>query len=244
MKTLVVIYNINMPEMTDSLWESLYPYRRNDYDMILIDNGSTPAGKSKYTTHETGQNCYFGGALNIALQYFLDSDEYDSLLSLNNDLILQGPNFVKTLRDEMFNGDYKIISPSVLQVANQCKWKYMHCWNSNGTRDVKWVDFQAPLLHKDLIEKIQQFPDELIYGWGQDMLSGVICEQENWKVGVVDKCPLIHHSAKTYKEGKSDLDLTTYCRNAESGMFNYFQNNGLIEKFHEFRQLSAEYKYE
>ena len=242
-KTLVVIYNHNLPSMTDNLWESLYPYRRDEYDMILIDNGSTTDGKSKYTTHETGQNCYFGGALNIALQYFLDSGEYDSLLSLNNDLILQGPNFVRTLRDEMFKGDYKIISPSVLQIESQCKWKYMHCWNTPSTRDVKWVDFQAPLIHKDFIKKIQQYPAELIYGWGQDLLSGVICEQNNWKVGVVDKCPVIHYSARTYKEGKSDLDLTTYCRNAEGGMFNYFQNKNLMDKFNEFRHLSANYKY-
>ena len=213
MKTLAVIYNHNMPEITDSLWESLKPYERDDYDLILIDNGSKPEGKSKYTTHETGQNTYFGGALNIALQFFLESDKYDSLLSLNNDLILQGNNFIKTLREEMFKGDYKIISPCVLQ------------------------------LHKDFIEKINQFPDELMYGWGQDVLSGVICEQEGWKVGVVDKCPLIHHSAQTYKEGKSDLDLTTYCRNAEGGMFNYFQNKNLMDKFNEFRHLSSNYKY-
>ena len=243
MKTLVVIYNHNMPEMTDSLWESLKPYERNDYDLILIDNGSKPEGKSQHTTHETGQNCYFGGALNLAMQLFLDSKEYDSLLSLNNDLILQGPNFIKILREEMFKGDYKIISPCVLQVENQCKWKYMHCWNTSETRDVKWVDFQAPLLHKDLIEEIKQFPDDLIYGWGQDVLSGIICEQKGWKVGVVDKCPLIHHSAKTYKEGKSDLDLTTYCRNAEGGMFNYFQNENLMDKFNEFRHLSSNYKF-
>ena len=243
-KTLVVIYNHNLPSMTDSLWESLEPYKRDDYDMILIDNGSTPEGKSKYTTHETGQNCYFGGAINIAFQYFLESKEYDSLLSLNNDLILQGPNFVRTLRKEMFDGGYKIVSPSVLQIENQCKWKYMHCWNADGIRDVKWVDFQAPLLHKDLIEKIKQYPDELIYGWGQDMLSCIICDQEGWKVGVVDKCPLIHYSAKTYKEGKSDLDLNTYCRNAEGGMFNYFNKSGLMEKFNKFRHLSINYNYE
>tara|TARA_R110001592_G_scaffold182254_1_gene425397 strand:+ start:6269 stop:7003 length:735 start_codon:yes stop_codon:yes gene_type:complete len=244
MKTLAVIYNHNMPEITDSLWESLKPYEQDDYDLILIDNGSKQEGKSKYTTHETGQNTYFGGALNIALQFFLDSNKYDSLLSLNNDLILQGPNFVRTLRQEMFDGGYKIISPSVLQVKSQCKWKSMHCWNSSTTRNVKWVDFQAPLLHKDFINHIKQYPEELIYGWGQDMLSGIICNQKGWKIGVVDKCPLIHHSAQTYKEGASDLDLTTYCRNAETGMFNYFNSQGLMDKFHEFRRLSSNYTYE
>ena len=48
MKTLVVIYNHNLPGMTDNLWESLYPHRRDDYDMMLIDNGSKEDGKSKY----------------------------------------------------------------------------------------------------------------------------------------------------------------------------------------------------
>ena len=244
MKTLAVIYNHNLPEMTNKLWEELKPHERDDYDLILIDNGSTDEGKSKYTTHETGQNTYFGGALNIALQFFLDSTEYDSLLSLNNDLVLQGNNFVKTLREEMFSNDFKIVSPSVLQVENQCKWKYMHCWNSDVIREVKWVDFQAPLLHKDFIEHIQQFPDELIYGCGQDSLSGIICEKQGWKVGVVDRCPVIHHSAHTYKSGKSDLDLQTYCQNAEQGMFGYMQSNGLMDKFMEYRKLSAEYSYE
>lgn len=244
LKTLAVIYNHNLPEMTDRLWEELKPYERDDYDLILIDNGSREDGKSKYTTHETGQNTYFGGALNIALDFFTMSGTYDSLLSLNNDLVLQGNNFVKTLREEMFNNDFKIVSPSVLQVENQCKWKYMHCWNSDKIREVKWVDFQSPLIHKDFIEKYPQFPDELVYGWGQDVLSGILCEQNDWKVGVVDRCPLIHHSAHTYKSGKSDLDLQTYCQNAEQGMFGYMQSQGLMETFLKFRELSAGYTYE
>ena len=244
LKTLAVIYNHNLPEMTDKLWEELKPYERDDYDLILIDNGSTDEGKSKYTTHETGQNTYFGVALNIALDFFTMSGTYDSLLSLNNDLVLQGDNFVKTLREEMFNNDFKIVSPCVLQVENQCKWKYMHCWNSDTIREVKWVDFQAPLIHKDFIEKYPQFPDELVYGWGQDVLSGILCEQNDWKVGVVDRCPLIHHSAHTYKSGKSDLDLQTYCQNAEQGMFGYMKSNELMETFLKFRELSAGYTYE
>jgi hypothetical protein len=244
MKTLAVIYNHNLPEMTDSLWESLDPHKRGDYELILIDNGSRPENVSKYTTHETSQNCYFGGALNLAMELFLDSGEYDSLLSLNNDLVIQGDNFIRTLWSDMINHNYKIISPCVLQVESQCKWKYMHCWNQSKPRDVKWVDFQAPLMHKDFVEEVKQFPNELIYGWGQDMLSGIICDQKGWKVGVADRCPLIHHSAKTYKDNKSDLSLQEYCQRAEGGMFNYFQSQGLMDKFNEFRTLSANYKYE
>ena len=109
MKTLAVIYNHNLPDLTDQLFESLEAHRDDSYDLIIIDNGSTPEGKSKYTTHETGQNVYFGGALNLAMQLFLENKEYDSLLSLNNDLILHGGNFVKSLRKAMFEEDYRIL---------------------------------------------------------------------------------------------------------------------------------------
>ena len=242
-KTLAVVINHNLPDMTDQLWESLYPHRGDDYDLILMDNGSREDGKSKYTTHETGQNTYYGGALNIMFQAFLDSNEYDSLIFLQNDLIIQGSNFIKSLRKEMV-GDYKIISPCGLQVESQCKWKQMHCWNSTKVRDVKWVDGIAPMYHRDFIEKVGQFSDELIYGWGQDVLSGIICKENGWKIGVVDWCPAIHYSAHTYKQGKSDLNLTEYCQKAEGAMFNYFQSNNLMDKFHKYREYAAGYKYE
>ena len=61
---------------------------------------------------------------------------------------------------------------------------------------------------------------------------------------MLDWCPLIHYSAHTYKQGKSDLNLTEYCQNAEQGMFGYFQSNNLMDRFNEFRELSAGYSYE
>ena len=45
-------------------------------------------------------------------------------------------------------------------------------------------------------------------------------------------------------EYKSDLDLQTYCQNAEQGMFGYMQSQNLMEKFMNFRELSAGYTYE
>jgi hypothetical protein len=245
MKTLAVIYNHNLPELTDQLFESLEAYRDDTYDLIIIDNGSAPDGKSKYTTYETGQNVYFGGALNLAMQLFLENKEYDSLLSLNNDLILHGGNFVKAMRKVMFEQDYKIVSPCVLQPQkNQCGWKYMHNWGATEVRDVKWVDFQAPMLHRDVVEEINQFSNELIYGWGQDVYSGIVCGQNNWKVGVLDWCPVIHYSGHTYKQEKSDLTLQEYCNNAEKNMFKFFELRNLFHIFNEYRTESSTYRYE
>ena len=245
MKTLVVIYNHNMPDLTDQLFESLKPYEKGLYDTIIIDNGSKPEGKSKYTTYETESNCYFGGALNLAMQLFKDNEQYDSMLSLNNDIILHGFNFVSELRKVMFEQDYTILSPCVLQPEKgQCHWKSMLNWGATQVRDVKWVDFQAPMIHRRYLDVMPQFPNELMYGWGQDILSGIVCNENNWKVGVLDWLPIIHFSAFTYRSEKSDLKVSEYSQKAEGNMFNYFVQNKLIEKVSEFRDLSANYKYE
>lgn len=245
MKTLVVIYNHNMPDLTDQLFESLKPYENGLYDTVIIDNGSKPEGKSKYTTYETGENCYFGGALNLALQLFKENKQYDSILSLNNDIILHGFNFVKELRKLMFEQDYTILSPCVLQPEkDQCHWKSMLNWGATAVRDVKWVDFQAPMIHRRYLDKMSQFPNDLIYGWGQDVLSGIICEENNWKVGVVDWLPIIHFSAFTYRSDKSNLKVSEYAQKAENGMFNYFAASERINKFTQFRNHSENYKYD
>lgn len=103
-KTAAVILNHNLPDYTDMLYESLKPYERNDYHVIVFDNGSDKAGQSKYTSYATGQNVYFGGGFNAAMGMVLDNDCYDSLLFLNNDLTIHNNRkFVKTLRDCMFS---------------------------------------------------------------------------------------------------------------------------------------------
>ena len=163
-KTLAVILHHNTPHLTDRLYEQLKPYENGEYDLVVLDNGSDETLKSKYTKYETGENVYFGGGLNLSMKLVLDSTEYDSLLFLNSDLIIHGYRFVHILRNEMFGGDYKIISPAIVQPEkNQCFWTTMHNWNSNSVRDVPWIDFQCPLIHRDFIEKIQQFDNELSF---------------------------------------------------------------------------------
>lgn len=244
MKSLVVIYNHNMPDLTDQLFESLKPHENGLYDTVIIDNGSKPEGKSKYTTFETEENCYFGGALNLALQLFKDNEQYDSMISLNNDIILHGFNYVKEMRTLMFEQDYTILSPCVLQPEkDQCHWKSMLNWGATEVRDVKWVDFQAPMIHRRYLAVMPQFPNELMYGWGQDILSGIICDENGWKVGVVDWLPIIHFSAFTYRSEKSNLNVSEYSQKAEKNMFEYFVNNQLMPKVIEFRRSSENYNY-
>jgi hypothetical protein len=149
------------------------------------------------------------------------------------------------MRKVMFEQDYTILSPCVLQPEKgQCHWKSMLNWGATQVRDVKWVDFQAPMIHRRYLDVMPQFPNELMYGWGQDILSGIVCDENNWKVGVLDWLPIIHFSAFTYRSEKSDLKVSEYSQKAEVNMFKYFQDNNLIPKVAEFRNASENYKYE
>jgi hypothetical protein len=60
------------------------------------------------------------------------------------------------------------------------------------------------------------------YGWGPDIYSGIVCEQNNWKIGVVDYLTAVHLVAKTTKEGKSDITSEQYYKLAQNGMDNFF----------------------
>lgn len=245
MKTLAVILHYNTPEMTSRLYKQLIPYERSDYELAVLDNGSPEAGKCAYTTYRTEENVYFGGGLNLAMQLVLDSQEYDSLLFLNSDLIVQGYNFVKTLRKELLTQDYKIISPAILQPEeSQCYWPTMHCWNSDTVRQVPWIDFQCPLLHRDLIEEIQQFDQDLNFGWGNDVYSGIVCESRNWKVGVVDYCPVIHLSNETVKQNQNNPIIRNYNTYANQGMLKFFTKIGKLDKLTQFREVARKYRYE
>jgi GT2 family glycosyltransferase len=244
-KTLAVILHYNTPEMTDRLYEQLKPYEGADYELVVLDNGSPEDGRSKYTNYRCSENVYFGGGLNLAMNILLENPQYDSLLFLNSDLIVHGYRFVKTLRKEMFEGGYKIISPAVIQPEkSQCHWPTMHCWNSDVVRDVPWIDFQCPLIHRDLIEKINQFDTDLIFGWGIDVYSGVICNENGWKQGVVDYCPAIHLSNVTVQKNQDNPIIKNYNVYAEQGMVKFFKKIEKINEWGKLRTQAQNYKYE
>jgi hypothetical protein len=202
MKTLALILHYNTPDMTNSLYESLSPYAGESYDLFVLDNGSEEDKKSKYNSLEIEHNGYFGGALNWAFKYVLDHEEYDSLLFLNSDLILDGSDFVNLLRDEMFENDFKLLSPSIKEKVGG---KNVGCpqiqnWNTDACRQVLWFDFQCPMFHRKIIEEIGQFDKQLKLGYGQHLICGFVCEERNWKIGVTDKLVAHHLGSATMKQ--------------------------------------------
>jgi hypothetical protein len=240
MKTLVAILQYNTYELTDSLYETLKPYEEDIYELIVVDNGSHKEKISKYTTYALDENVFYGGGVNAILHLFLESPQYDSVIILNNDLHLHGYNYIKTLRDEMFKGNFKLISPCVLEphIGEQSIWKSMRPWHTGTTRIVPYIDYQAPMFSKELAQKLYPIPDKLIYGWGIDCLSAMICNDNGWKIGVCDKTPTIHLVSQTLK---MNTELSQVNNLAERNMFEYFESINKFSILSEIRNKAFNY---
>lgn len=253
-KTLAVILNHNLPEYTDLLYNSLVSFQRNDYHLIVMDNGSRPDLVSKNTSIRFQANLFWGGAFNEAFKMVLNNPEYDSLLFLNNDIEVTGEIFVRSLRDELFKGNYAMISPCIAGRAQP--WKQMQNWGNPSTRIVKWIDMQAPLINRKLIEKINQFDPALYYGWGQELICMDICESMGWKTGVCDFICILHVGKQTVFQNRlfnvkteefeidynSPITWQEYLDSAWESYVNYFAEHPLKNgEFYEMRAYGEQY---
>lgn len=243
MKTLAAILHYNSTQYTDSLYEMLKPYEEDVYDLVVIDNGSEPDKTSKYTTFRLDENVYYGGGLDVTMNYFLENEQYDSMILLNSDLILHGPNFIKSLREELFaDEDLVLVSGCVLQPeVNQCHWKMVHNWGSKVVRHVPWVDYQCCLLKRNFVEEVKGFGSR--FGWVQDIMTGIVCEDKGWKIGVCDWLPVIHFGNGSVKQNTHNPIVAQYNQLAEQEMFQYFKEKGLWDRFIQQRQKGESYKY-
>ena len=254
-KTAVIILNCNLPDYTDMLVESLLPYRKDEYDVMVFDNGSTPEGMSKYTTYRSETNGFFGGGFEAARQITLANPEYDSLLFMNNDLTVHGMGFVKALRNAMLLASglitdwnrpttymFDVVSPCFFNIEpqGQCHWKTMWNWG-RGLRTVPFVDMQAPMMSRRLLEAMGETDPLLQYGWGIDVYMAHVCRINGWKMAVCDNVSMLHHNSLTVKRGVAGIDIPTYCRNAEDGQRRFFSKKNLLREFNEIRNLGERY---
>jgi hypothetical protein len=238
---LIATLNHNLPELTDNLVNQL---KRDSHftecELMVIDNGSTTEF-AKTTTHRLDENIFFGGGLNVAIDYFL-STNHDYLFFLNNDLIFHGTSFITTSLNEVKESNASVYSPSIINASiTQCHWKQMWNWGK-GLREVKWIDFQAPMLRRDVLELINQYPIELIYGWGNDLYTGCITEKFNLKTVVSDNNTICHLNSQTFEQNKINIGVQEFCRRAEENMFSYFRNSDMNSLYWDLRKYGETYK--
>ena len=97
---LLTTLNYNQPELTDNLVDQLKrDITFSKHELMVVDNGSTKE-LAKSTTHKLPENLFFGGGLNIIMDYFLSTD-HDYFVLFNNDLIFHGPRLIQNMLEEI-----------------------------------------------------------------------------------------------------------------------------------------------
>jgi GT2 family glycosyltransferase len=238
---LISTLNYNQPELTDNLIKQLY--RGNDlskHELMIVDNGSTKE-LARSTTHRLEENVFFGGGLNMILEYFL-STNHEYFVLFNNDLIFHGPRLIDNMLREMQENDLALYSPSITNTgADQCFWKQMWNWGTMSVRQVPFIDFMCLVMRRDLAEYITRYPDELFLGWGPDFYTGIKAQEGGFKVGISDNITLAHLVSQTFKTGAIEIKESDFCAQADGNMHNYFINSEYKSKFFEFRELCSTY---
>lgn len=237
---LIATLNHNLPDLTDNLVNQLKldPLFKQ-CDLMVVDNGSTETF-AKSTTHRLNKNVFFGGGFNVVLEYFL-STKHEYLYFLNNDLIFHGPSFLTTSINELKQSNAAVYSPSIINASiDQCHWKQMWNWGK-GLREVQWIDFQCPLIHRNVLTEIKQYPDKLIYGWGLDFYTGCITNKLNLKTIVSDSNTICHLNSQTFKQNKINIGVSEFCRNAETNMNEFFLNSEYKSLYFKLRNHGENY---
>ena len=238
---LIATLNHNLPSLTDNLVKQLEydPSFKNNWELMVVDNGSSEP-LAKTTTHTVSENVFFGGGFNVVLDYFLNTN-HEYLYFLNNDLIFHGPRFLQNSIREAKESDAAVYSPAIINAqTSQCHWRQMWNWGV-GLRDVRWIDFQSPLLRRDICEIIKQYPTELILGWGLDFYTGIICENNGLKTVVSDTNTICHLTSQTFRQNKINIGVDEFCRNADLNMYNYFSSSEYKDHYFDLRTYGETY---
>lgn len=247
-KTLAIILHHNTIDITTRLYNELKPYEGDVYDLIVIDNGSSPDKRFPNAEVVKKQNTFYGGGLREGFLYFRAHKKlYDSLLFLNSDLVVFGPTYVRTLRAALMeHPGFKIISPAVCGDWNGNiplhMHKQMNSWGAREIREVKYCDFQTPMFHADYVNTID-YPDDLVYGIGQDTIAGKLCADRGWKIGVIDWMVAYHMWAHTIRSGNAPLKLNAFAQVSNEVLDAYALKAGLTEHIAECMKYGREYVY-
>jgi GT2 family glycosyltransferase len=221
-KVSIIILNWNRQFDTLGCLKTLAKINYPNYDIILIDNGSTDDSvrfiHSKYphiNIIENEKNLGFAEGNNIGIKYALEH-EADYILMLNNDTLVERDflNYLINTADE--NEFYHVFGPQIRLYPQKNQywyaggrfWRWLCSVQLFGrgqqigipkfetTRDVTFIPGTALLVHRNVIEKIGLLDKNYFCYW----------EEVDWELRMLAKgikFMYVPHSIVWHKVGKT-----------------------------------------
>jgi hypothetical protein len=219
----IIILNWNGKDDTIECLESLKNIFYSNYEIILVDNGSTDGSVKYFEEHypeieiiENGDNLGFAEGNNVAIKYVIDNGT-DYVLLLNNDTIV-GPDFLSELVSVAeSDSEIGVVGPNVYYYSEISKiqsaggkiyWnrgKAPHFTNKDDikeisrVRDVDYIMGCALLAKSELVKKIGLLNKDYFAYWEETDWC-VRSKKSGYRIVHVPKSKIWHKGGSTSKK--------------------------------------------
>lgn len=218
----VIVLNWNGWRDTSVCLSSLENLDYPNYEMVVVDNGSTDHSVEEIrkaypqiTLLETGRNLGFAGGNNVGIRYALERGA-DYIWLLNNDTVVD-PNAL-TAMVEIAESDPKIGAVgSVLYYMNQPE--KVQAWGGGrislitgrsrhllSPGELHYITGASLLLRTEALEQVGLLDEGFFMYWEDADLSFRL-RQKGWAVAVAPDSRVLHKESASAKKGSPQQDI-------------------------------------
>jgi GT2 family glycosyltransferase len=227
-KVAVIILNFNNWQDTINCIKSLGNIDYPNYDIILVDNGSTDNSIEKINFFypqinliETNKNLGFGGGCNAGIKKALKSD-YEYIWLLNNDTIADRQSLKELIKVAQSNSKIGLVSSVLYEFENPSNIQvfgggYVNCFLGFSMIYKKpteakgkniYLTAASLLLNKKALESVGLFDENSFFMYWEDVDLSFRMIQKGWQLEIADKSKVLHKGSATM--GKNNILKIVY----------------------------------
>lgn len=213
-KVAAVITNYNMPEATDALVEHLNREKKHaELEIIVVDNGSDIAPKSRYTTVRLEKNVQTTAGWNAGLALARGADFYWLLItsaSFVGKPVLPGLLKVFDEHPEAVG-----VHPALTKDSTT-SWE--HLKTAGETRPVWMLDNIAALWSAAWFDSVGGLDPRFIYGWGPDLELSYLARTQGQSLWVSEPAGVKKITDIAYSMNRMNMSAETRKQLARQNM--------------------------
>ena len=206
MKIVIGVLSYNISELTDSFCNQLKKLIKEQYKLIVLDNGSDKEKIASSTTNRLFENTKLTGGMNEILK-LSKSYNPDIVWLCTNDISLEyNLDPIKSMIQKLEqNLDVGVIHPSLIQPVPNYAYPWMiKKENETGiTKNHIMVDIIAPVYTKYALNIIDWKFDKRFESWGIDWDSCYQIRKSGLKIAVDFDILLNHKTSVVYDTGNA-----------------------------------------
>lgn len=219
----VVVLNWNGWRDTLACVASLQKLNYPNFDLIVVDNGSTDGSQAQIEAHfpavkvlQTGRNLGFGGGCNVGIRQAL-AQGADYVWLINSDATVSADALTEMVRvadQQALAGAvgsvlYEVDEPARIQLWGGGK---VNLWTGVSRHQMSYaqLDFVSGasiLLRREALAQVGLFDDRIFFMYWEDSDLGFRLRQAGWRLAVAEKSSVWHKLSASLGKGSRQLDV-------------------------------------